>query len=505
AQAPQPQLAFLFGLVRTNLHDAALALQLVGHVVRAPIRHLDDMPAEARAERLADLADLELRELLLELRHERARADPAEIAAVGRRNRILGDRARDRPELVTPENLLADADQALLDRVVVHDLVGRQQDMPRAHLILHHALDAAHVVEPHDMQSAAALDRLGDVSGLHVDDHVHEQRRQRRALAPAEAAALERGLRIGIRDRELREILAVLEPLVDLVDFRARGFEAARLVRDIDQDVRDVVVELVELRRPEPREALVDLSRRNRDPRDHVALLELIEDQVLAPILTVGRVVDAFRGERSRELLEREAEIGRDVRERLVQNLVADLDPDPPSPLHLHLLDDQLLEDLSFEHRKRRQLRALLWRQLRLLLAERRDDQRKALLELALQDDAVVDDRGDAVEENTARAELAGLCRRVNAGEHREQGCRGGKCSNCRFSHRGFAPVPLYPRIPRSSSSSGEATRWLNPLSSSWTAMDVSDSPVRRLMKRRPTTRRRQQHASNSQPRNCSS
>src|SRR5690606_35020218 len=146
AQAPQPQLALLFGLVRANLHDAPLALQLVGHIVRAPIRHLDDMPAEARAERLADLADLELRELLLELRHERARADPAEVAAVGRRNRILGDRARDRPELVSCENLLADADQPLLDRVVVHDLVRRQQDVPRAHLILHHPLGAAHLV-----------------------------------------------------------------------------------------------------------------------------------------------------------------------------------------------------------------------------------------------------------------------------------------------------------------------------------------------------------------------
>src|SRR5690606_14842742 len=364
---------------------------------------------------------------------------------------------------------------------------------------------AAHLVQPHDVKSAAALNRLGDFSRPHVDDHVDEQRRQLRALAPAEAAALERGLRVGVRDRELREVFAVLEPLVDLLDLRARGFDAARVIRNIDQDVRDVVVELVELRRLETRDALIDLAGRDRDARDHVALLELVEDQVLAPVLAVGRVVHALGGERRRELLEREPEIGRDVRERLVQHLVADLDPEPPRPLHLYLLEDQLLENLSFEHRKRRQLRTLLRRQLRLLLAQRRDDQRETLLQLALQDDAVVDDRGDTIEENAARAELAGLGRRVDAGEHREQGRRGGKRLKCRFSHRGFAPVPLYPRIPRSSSSSGEATRWLNPLSSNWTAMDVSDSPVRRLMKRRPTTRRRQQHASNSQPRNCSS
>ncbi len=49
-------------------------------------------------------------------------------------------------------------------------------------------------------------------------DEIGEQRRQLRAFAPAQAAALERRLRMRRGDREAREVLAGLEPVVDLVD-----------------------------------------------------------------------------------------------------------------------------------------------------------------------------------------------------------------------------------------------------------------------------------------------
>src|SRR5690606_21788536 len=64
AQTLQPDLAFLLGLVLADLPNALLLLQLVGHVVRPPVEHLHEVPAVARAERLAELAHLELRKLL---------------------------------------------------------------------------------------------------------------------------------------------------------------------------------------------------------------------------------------------------------------------------------------------------------------------------------------------------------------------------------------------------------------------------------------------------------
>src|SRR5690606_4415828 len=121
-QPLQPELALFLCLVGAQLPEALLLLQLVGRVVGAPVRDLDEMPAEARAERLADLADLELRALLLELGHDGAGADPAAVAAVGGGADVSRHRPRDRPEVVARQNLLADTEQPLLHGVVVHDL-----------------------------------------------------------------------------------------------------------------------------------------------------------------------------------------------------------------------------------------------------------------------------------------------------------------------------------------------------------------------------------------------
>ena len=59
--------------------------------------------------------DLERSQLLLELGHEHARADPAELAVIGCRYRIFGQRLRDCAEVIALENLLADVPQSLLD------------------------------------------------------------------------------------------------------------------------------------------------------------------------------------------------------------------------------------------------------------------------------------------------------------------------------------------------------------------------------------------------------
>src|SRR5690606_39141613 len=144
---------------------------------------------------------------------------------------------------------------------------------------------------PNDVKAARALNGLRDFAGVHAEDGVDEEGRQLRAFAPAERAALERGLGVREDNRELTEILAVLEPLVDLFDLGAGGIGALPSARgDVDQDVRDVVIELVHLGRFEAHETLVELARRYPDLTQHVALLELIEDQVPASFLAVRRV-----------------------------------------------------------------------------------------------------------------------------------------------------------------------------------------------------------------------
>ena len=119
-----------------------------------------------------------------------------------------------------------------------------------------------------------------------------------------------------VRDREASEVLTGLEPVVDLVDPCTRRVDVMlrRVGRYADQDVRDVVVERVGRSRIGVDEAQVELPRRNGDSIDDVALLELLDEQIAAAIVAIGRIVDVLRGEHRRQLLERVAEILRHAR-----------------------------------------------------------------------------------------------------------------------------------------------------------------------------------------------
>ena len=210
----------------------------------------------------------------------------------------------------------------LLHGRLVENLGRSQQDVAHAELVHHRAFGAAHLVQADDLKSAAALDRLREIAGLHAHDEVGEQRRQLRALAPAQAAALERRLRLRRGNGEAREVFAGFEPAVDLVDPSTRRVDV--LLRGIrwhaDQDVRDVVVERDRTRwRVRVDEALLELARRDGDAGDDVALLELLDEQIAAAVVAIRRVVDALRCEHGRQLLERVAQILRDARQRLVQ------------------------------------------------------------------------------------------------------------------------------------------------------------------------------------------
>src|SRR5215472_5048556 len=87
--SPQPQLGLFVRLAGTDRLHGLAALDLIAVVEAAVAEHLHDVPAELRPERLADLVVLERRDLLLELRRKGPRSRPAEIAALGRRARIL--------------------------------------------------------------------------------------------------------------------------------------------------------------------------------------------------------------------------------------------------------------------------------------------------------------------------------------------------------------------------------------------------------------------------------
>ena len=97
--------------------------------------------------------------------------------------------------------------------------------------------------------------------------------------------------------------------------------------------------------------------------------------------------------------------------ERLVHRLVRDLDAEALGTLHLDLLHHEPLEHLLAEDVARRQLLAGL--------LDAVGNHPHLLVEFAAQHDAVVGDRGDAVERLAARAQFGAL-RRGGAGEQDE-------------------------------------------------------------------------------------
>src|SRR5919197_6394135 len=81
AQLSQPFLVRLVGLALAQRLARLQALALGREIARAPLEHLDQVIAEGRAHRRADLADFQLPVGALEFGHRVARIDPVELAA----------------------------------------------------------------------------------------------------------------------------------------------------------------------------------------------------------------------------------------------------------------------------------------------------------------------------------------------------------------------------------------------------------------------------------------
>src|SRR5271154_1059164 len=85
----QPKLGFLVRFALADGGERALLAYIVGAVVSAGAQHLHDVPAVPGLEGLADLVRRQIRDCLVELRYERTRAAPTQVAAVRRGARVF--------------------------------------------------------------------------------------------------------------------------------------------------------------------------------------------------------------------------------------------------------------------------------------------------------------------------------------------------------------------------------------------------------------------------------
>ena len=278
------------------------------------------------------------------------------------------------------------------------------------------------------MKAARRAHRRAHLAGLHLGDEIQDELRQLRALAPAELAAVERGLAVRVGDRELAEVLTlggarrdVVGLLGDVLELLGRGG-----LRQRQKDVRDVEL-IVRRRRLLAREILIELVRRDVDVGDHVALPQGAQGELLAHALAILLVIDALGGERGRQLVERDLVALGDLLQGAVELLVRDGQADVLGPLRLDLLQDQPLEHLLAQHALRGKLHFLFLQPL--------GHRIHLLVELALEHQAFVHDGRDAVEQLAVGADIPGLCRRAGTGQE----CRHEESAKDRWvSHKIF-------------------------------------------------------------------
>ena len=143
---------------------------------------------------------------------------------------------------------------------------------------------------------------------------------------------------------------------------------------------------------------------------DHVALAQRAQGELLAHALAVLLVVHALCREGGRQLVERDLVALGDLLECAIQLFIGNGQADVLGALSLDLLKDQTLEHLLLEHALRGEFD--------LLFLETLGDRLHLLIELALQDDAVVDDGRNTVQQFAVYANVA----RLSAGpRHDEQ------------------------------------------------------------------------------------
>ncbi len=263
------------------------------------------------------------------------------------------------------------------------------------------------------METAGGAQRFGNVAGLHVLQDVDEQRGYLVAFHPAERSALERGVAGRVAYRELAEIGALLELLVDVVrqllDFT--NLVGAGRLREGQPDMRQRILGIDDHVAFEVGNTLFDFAIGDVDILADLDAPQLFDRDFLAQRATKFRVLDAVRREQRRHVFEALAVLFGNSPNRVIQHCVRNAQPDAVGALQLDLGQDQAFQYLLLEHSGRRQRQVLLLGALA--------DQGHLLVVLALQNDALVDDGCYAVQEIAGLRELGGTSER--RGAHCEQ------------------------------------------------------------------------------------
>ena len=231
---------------------------------RAPLDHLDQVEAEGGAHRLGDLARLQRGRRPLELRHEVARHDPAEIAAARRGGGVVGVEPRELREVGALDDPRPEQRDLAARLRLRHELADPREDVPHVGLLDDEraAAGAAAIVELEQVKPGRAAQDVGHFAGLELRERGAEDLRQPVLLAPAHVAALQRVGRVGVAHRDLAEVRAAAH-----LGERIRGAPAARLdllgarvLGDAHQDVRDVVLRRSRRRGLHVLEEVVDVA-----------------------------------------------------------------------------------------------------------------------------------------------------------------------------------------------------------------------------------------------------
>ena len=349
------------------------------------------MPAVLAAERARALAGLELVHLLLEGLDHLAGRLPAEIAAGIAGAGVIGMLAGQLAEIGAVLELLGEIEGTRAGLLVGGQLVRLDQDVTGTRLGDHLAVGAAAAsVHAQDVVAAGGLDHRRHGARLEIADRPGEGGRQVGQAPPAEIAAFQRLLAVGMGGGKRCEVRAGFELALQFLGARA-GFRAlvrAGAVADRDQDVREIDLGIADVLLL--RQIGVDVLLADADARLELARAQALRHDLVADLLAHGEIVAAFAPDLPCELGLRHAVALGDVGDDVVELAVVDADAGIAGALGLDAHEDEALEDLVAELAARHVVHAAL-AQLLLGVVER-------CFVFAVQDDAVVDDDEDAVD-----------------------------------------------------------------------------------------------------------
>ncbi|MNZ46354.1 hypothetical protein D3C78_640330 [compost metagenome] len=167
------------------------------------------MPAELRAERVGHLTLRSVVHLLAELRHQRLRVDPVEVAAVQRRAWVFREALGQCAEVFAGLDAVVETLRQALGFRVAANLAGLEQDVADMDFVADHPAAATLFFHLDDDEAARGADRFGDFADGQRADHAVERRRQLGGLAPADLAAFQGVVAGGVGDRHLAEVGAL--------------------------------------------------------------------------------------------------------------------------------------------------------------------------------------------------------------------------------------------------------------------------------------------------------